>query len=288
MATQLTCTKAWPRVGIQIMGVLNVTPDSFYDGGRYSTLDRALLQAQQMAEEGVDIIDIGGESTRPHAVPVSPEEECRRVIPVITHLQRAVGDIPLSIDSRHPAVIRAALDAGVAYVNDINALQDPQALSLVAEYGVPVCLMHMQGTPQSMQQAPRYENVRQEVYAFLAQRIEACLQAGIQQAKICVDPGFGFGKTAHHNFDLLAHLNFFSALGCPILVGLSRKNMFSEKHTPPEQRLSASLAGAVIAALQGARIIRTHDVGPTKQAIAVATRVLALQQNISSEVIRVC
>lgn len=259
-------SRAHPR----LMGILNVTPDSFYDGGRHHTISQAISHALQMISEGADIIDIGGESTRPGARMVSPQEECDRVIPVIEGLKKATT-IPLSIDSRHTMVMKAALEAGATFVNDVYALQDEGALAVVAKANVPVCLMHMQGNPQTMQQRPHYQNILEEVYSFLANRIEDCEKAGILRENIWIDPGFGFGKTLAHNLTLLGNLSFFNGLGCPLLIGLSRKSMFGEiLNKPADQRLYASLAGTMVAAIQGISIIRTHDVAPTKEILLVA------------------
>jgi dihydropteroate synthase len=265
------------QISTVVMGILNITPDSYYDGGWYVTLENAMQRAAQMIQEGATIIDVGGESTRPGSQALSPSQECDRVIPVIEQLKKTF-QVPLSIDSRHPEVMAAALKAGAEIVNDINALQDVSALTLVAEQQVRVCLMHMQGSPQTMQNQPHYENVLQEVYDFFAYRIELCQKAGILQENIWIDPGFGFGKKLVHNLTLLGNLSYFKTLGVPIVVGLSRKSMFGEiLSLPVEQRLYGSLAGAVIAAMQGAAIIRTHDVAATKEALAV---VKAVQSHI--------
>jgi dihydropteroate synthase len=254
---------------MKVMGILNVTPDSFYDGGRHVTLDKALARALTMVEEGVDIIDVGGESTRPFATPLTESEECERVIPLITRLKQEV-EVPISIDSRHSSVIREALAAGASIVNDISALQDPASLKIIAKAKVPVCIMHMQGQPDTMQQSPHYDDVLFEVTQFLQEKINQCEQAGIQKEHIWIDPGFGFGKTLAHNLTLLGKLDHFKKLGCPILVGLSRKAMFGQiLDLPVEERLYGSLAGAVIALLNGADIIRVHDVRATKHALKV-------------------
>lgn len=253
----------------KLMGILNVTPDSFFDGGFFKTIESAVTHAHQMVKDGADIIDIGGESTRPNAKHVSIAEECDRVIPVIERLKNEIS-IPISIDSRHGTVIKAALQAGVDIVNDVTALHDEQALAVVASYGVPVCLMHMKGTPQTMQVSPAYDDVVREVYCFLEESIERCEKAGILRENIWIDPGFGFGKNLAHNLTLLGKLPYFKTLACPILVGLSRKSMFGEiLNVPAEQRLYGSLAGAALALMQGATIIRTHDVAATKDVLAV-------------------
>ncbi len=253
------------------MGVLNVTPDSFYDGGRFHTFSQALSQARKMIAEGADYIDVGGESTRPGAHPLSTEEECSRVIPIIEAIKKE-SNIPISIDTRRAEVMKAALMAGATYINDVSALQLPGALEVAAEFAVPVCLMHMKGTPQTMQDDPQYDDIFSEITDFFVERIAACEKAGILRENIEIDPGFGFGKTMTHNFQLLGNLSYFKKLGCPIVVGLSRKSMFGKLlNCPVEERLSPSLAGAVIAAQQGAKLIRTHDVKETKVALAVVT-----------------
>lgn len=258
---------------LKIMGILNVTPDSFSDGGRFFSFDDAIAKAMQMIEEGVDIIDIGGESTRPGATPIDPLEECQRVIPVIEYLKKTVS-IPLSIDTRHAVVMEAAIDAGVSMVNDVSALQGQGALEIVAAAKVPVCLMHMKGEPTSMQLQPHYENILDEIYHFFQKRIDACVNAGISKKDIWIDPGFGFGKTLAHNLTLLGNLSFFKSLGCPILVGLSRKSLFGQIiHATVDNRMIASIAGATLAAIQGACVIRTHDVAQTKEAILVVNEV---------------
>jgi dihydropteroate synthase len=252
----------------RIMGIVNVTPDSFSDGGFYFKPDAAIAHAEQLLEEGADILDIGGESTRPGAAPVDIQEELDRVIPVIEGLQGAPA--LLSIDTRKPEVMRAALTRGAAMVNDIDALQNPQTLEIVAASGAAVCLMHKKGTPQTMQQAPRYENVVNEVKEFLRQRVDAAVAAGIDKSRIAVDPGFGFGKTLEHNLALLAHLREFHALGVPVLAGLSRKSMLGAlTGQGPENRVNASVAAALIAVMNGANILRVHDAGATRDALKI-------------------
>lgn len=254
----------------RLMGVLNVTPDSFYDGGRHHTIDKAVSHARQMIAEGADMIDIGGESTRPGAKAISPEEECSRVIPVIEKLKKETV-LPISIDSRHSLVIEAALNAGATFVNDVYALQEEGALAAVAKANVPVCLMHMQGNPETMQHRPQYQSVLQEVHHFLIKRISACEKAGISRENIWIDPGFGFGKTLDHNLTLLSNLSFFKTLGCPILIGLSRKTMFGEMlNKPADERLHGTLAATMVAVMQGVSIVRTHDVAATKDLLTVA------------------
>ncbi len=249
------------------MGILNVTPDSFSDGGFFMSRERAVAHARQMVEDGADIIDVGGESTRPGAQPVSVQEELDRVVPVIEAV-RATLAVPISIDSSKPEVMRAAVAAGAGFINDVRALRADGALAAAAELGVPVCLMHMQGEPRGMQADPCYDDVVAEVRTFLAERLAACRAAGIEPARLVIDPGFGFGKTLAHNLQLLRGLAGLGALGAPILAGLSRKSMIGlALGLPVEQRLFASLALAVIAVANGARIVRTHDVRATREAI---------------------
>lgn len=231
------------------------------------TRDNAVTRARQMAEEGADIIDVGGESTRPSAHPVSVQEELDRVLPVIEVLRDGLT-VPISIDSSKPDVMRAAVAAGAGFINDVRALREDGALAAAAELQVPVCLMHMQGEPRSMQTDPQYTDVVADVRVFLAERMAACLAVGIDPARLVIDPGFGFGKSLAHNVQLLRALSVFRTLGAPILVGLSRKSMIGAAlGLPVEQRLSASLALAVTAVANGARIVRTHDVRATRDAI---------------------
>ncbi len=252
---------------VAIMGILNVTPDSFSDGGVFFDLDRAVAHALAMVEQGADIIDIGGESTRPGAEPVSVEKELERVIPVVRALHAALP-VPISIDTCKPEVMRAAASAGAGMINDVMALRAPGAIEAARDSGLPVCLMHMQGVPRSMQQDPRYQDVVIEVTDFLERRIEACLKAGIGLERIVADPGFGFGKNLGHNLELLRRLGEFSVLRVPVLVGLSRKSLIGAAlDLPIEQRLHASVALALWAVQNGARIVRVHDVGPTRDAI---------------------
>lgn len=258
---------------IKIMGVLNVTPDSFFDGGQYFSIQAAIEKALQMIEDGADFIDVGGESTRPFSEAVSPSEEAKRVLPIIEYLSKNTN-IPISIDTRHPEVMQIAIDAGALIVNDIYALQAPGALEVLARKKITVCLMHMQGQPKTMQVAPHYENVIKEVFDFLAERIIVCEKAGIPKNHIWIDPGFGFGKTLEHNLTLLGQLSVFKKLGCDILVGLSRKSMFKMLlDLPVEERLFPSLAAAILAVQQGAKIIRTHDVKPTWECLKVVEAV---------------
>lgn len=262
----------WHR---QVMGILNVTPDSFSDGGRYLLKNQAIEQARAMVAQGASIIDIGGESTRPGANTVSVEEEIERVVPVIEALVKET-DVCLSIDSRKTPVIRAALDAGATMVNDVYALRDEGAIDVVARAGVPVCLMHMKGMPQTMQDNPQYENVVNDIKTFLEERIQACVDGGIARDKILIDPGFGFGKTVEHNLALIRDMQDFLALECPIVMGVSRKSTLGALlgNAPVEQRLHASVAAATLAWHNGAHIMRVHDVQPTVEALAVVQAVL--------------
>lgn len=271
---RLDCNGKWldlshPRV----MGVLNVTPDSFSDGGVFFSADAAVERALAMQDEGAAIIDIGGESTRPGAEPVPTAEEIRRVVPVIEALQPHLR-IPVSIDTQKPDVMRAAVAAGAGLINDINALRAPGALQAAAECRVPVCLMHMQGEPRSMQDKPHYEDTVGEVRTFLQARAAACLEAGIEVGQIVLDPGFGFGKTVQHNLQLLAQLDSLARLGMPLLVGLSRKSMIGKLlGLEVGERLPASIALAVLAVERGAALVRTHDVAATWQALQMQVAV---------------
>ncbi|MFN3566826.1 MAG: dihydropteroate synthase [Burkholderiaceae bacterium] len=251
-----------------VMGIVNVTPDSFSDGGRYFDFERALAHAERLIAEGADLIDIGGESTRPGAAEVAVGEELARVIPLV----RALRDcrVPISVDTSKPEVMRAALAEGAAVINDVRALRADGAIEAVAASDCGVVLMHMQGTPQTMQIDPRYEDVVAEVAAFLRARCDAAVAAGIARERIAIDPGFGFGKTADHNYELLARLREFDALRLPVLVGISRKGML--KHATGrgiDERMVASVAAALIAVERGARIVRVHDVAATRDALAV-------------------
>lgn len=250
-----------------VMGILNITPDSFSDGGIFLSPDKAIAQALRMTEEGADIIDIGGESTRPGARPVSAQEEIDRVLPVVESLHKQVS-LPISIDTSKPEVMRAAVKAGAGFINDVRALREAGAMEAAAQLGVPVCLMHMQGEPRTMQDDPRYADIVGEVRDFLKQRLDACLNTGIPAQRLVVDPGFGFGKTLEHNIELLRGLRALQDLGVPVLVGLSRKSMIGKAlGLPVEQRQHASVALALMAVQQGARIVRVHDVGPTVEAL---------------------
>ncbi len=257
----------------QVMGVLNVTPDSFSDGGDFFSVDAALERALAMQAEGAAIIDVGGESTRPGAEPVPADEEIRRVVPVIEALHAHLS-IPLSIDTQKADVMRAAVAAGAGLINDVNALRAPGALATAAASGVPVCLMHMQGEPRSMQQQPHYQDVVTEVRDFLRDRVAACEAAGIARERMLLDPGFGFGKRVEHNLRLLAELDQLAALGLPLLVGLSRKSMIGKLlHLEVGERLPASLALALLAVERGAVLVRAHDVAATWQTLQVVAAV---------------
>jgi dihydropteroate synthase len=251
------------------MGVLNITPNSFSDGGRHASVRGALEHAREMAAAGAAIIDVGGESTRPGAEPVPVQQELDRVLPVIESLRREL-DVLISIDTMKPAVMTAAIAAGAGLVNDVLALQSPGALEAVAATGAAACLMHMQGTPQTMQHDPHYDDVVKEVGEFLLQRAHSCRQAGIDSDRIALDPGFGFGKTLQHNLQLLRGLDQLNS-HYPLLVGLSRKSMLGKLlGRPVEQRLAGSLALATLAVARGARIVRCHDVAETLDAVRVA------------------
>lgn len=251
------------------MGVLNVTPDSFSDGGRYADVPRAIEHALRMVEEGAAIIDVGGESTRPGASPVSVQQELDRVLPIIEKL-RAAGPV-ISVDTSKPEVMRAAVAAGAGLINDVRALQSPGALESAAASGAAICVMHMQGDPGTMQQAPAYGDVVTEIKAFLHERVQACELHGIHRDRIVVDPGFGFGKTLAHNRALLSRLDEIAAIGLPVLAGLSRKSMIGAlTGRAVGDRLHGSVAAATIAVLRGARIIRAHEVAATVDAVRVA------------------
>lgn len=256
------------------MGILNITPDSFSDGGRFIGKDAALSRARQMLEEGAAIIDIGGESTRPGARPVSVQEELDRVIPVIETLSAELP-VPLSIDTSKPAVMREAVKAGAGLINDVMALRVEGALATAAELQVPVCLMHMQGKPRTMQQSPDYLNVVEEVRDFLRQRVEACLAAGMSLEHILIDPGFGFGKRLEHNLALLKNLKRLGDLEIPLLVGLSRKSMIGTLlgDVFVNERLFGGIAAAVMAVYEGASIVRTHDIRATVDALKITMAV---------------
>jgi dihydropteroate synthase len=250
-----------------VMGIVNVTPDSFYDGGHHSQRDAALVHAHQLIQEGADLLDIGGESTRPGAQSISMQEELDRIMPVIEGLHGA--PVPLSVDTYKPEVMRSALAAGVSMINDINALQQPDALTAVAASDAAVCLMHKQGPPQTIQQ-PNYQDVVAEVLQFLRSRISSVQKGGIARERIMIDPGFGFDKTLAHNLALLRHLDEFSVLGVPLLAGLSRKSMLGTiTGQDVEHRVHASVAAALLAVMRGACIVRVHDVRATVDALKI-------------------
>ncbi len=257
----------------KVMAILNVTPDSFSDGGRYNSKESALAQARKMVSEGAQIIDVGGESTRPGAQPVSLAQEIARVVPVVEAL-RAAFDVTISVDTSKAEVMRAAVSAGASLVNDVRALREPGALEVVAELGVDVCLMHMQGEPRTMQRRPVYKDVVDDVYRFLSERVESCLSAGIRRESIMIDPGFGFGKSLAHNLVLLRELERFKVMGLPLLVGVSRKSMFGDiLNRPTAERMVGSVVAATIAAWQGADVLRVHDVAETVDALKVCCAV---------------
>jgi len=260
----------------RLMGIVNVTPDSFSDGGEHATIEAAVAHGLKLAEEGADLLDVGGESTRPGADEVPLSEELRRVVPVIERLAKETS-LPISIDTSKPDVMRAAVAAGAGMVNDVYALRREGALDAVANLGVPVVLMHMLGEPRSMQDAPRYDDVVADVHRFLAERIFAAEMAGIPKTRIVVDVGFGFGKTAAHNLALLAQLQRFTELGVPVLAGLSRKKTIGDLtgRNDPHARVHGSVAAHLIAAQRGARLLRVHDVAATVDALKVLAAVEA-------------
>jgi len=256
-----------------VMGIVNVTPDSFSDGGQFSQTHLAVEHGLSLLAQGADILDIGGESTRPNATPVSLDEELSRVIPVIEALVKQV-DVPISIDTYKPAVMQAAIAAGASIVNDVRALQETGALEVVAASNVGVCLMHMQGTPQTMQLNPNYQNVVNDVCAFLNERLNTCVTAGIAKERISLDPGFGFGKTREHNIKMIQQLDAFVKLGRPLLVGLSRKSVLGQvTGNDVDARVYASVSAAVISAMKGAKILRVHDVKATVEALKVVAAI---------------
>jgi len=261
-----------------VMGILNITPDSFSDGGRYTRRDAALTHAEQMLAAGATLIDIGGESTRPGAALVSVQEEIDRVVPMVEAI-KARFDTVVSIDTSTPEVISGSAAVGAGLINDIRALCRPGAMQAAVDSGLAVCLMHMQGDPQTMQQAPHYDSVLVQVNSFLEQRVQACLQAGIERNKLVLDPGFGFGKSLQHNLELFAAMPQLQPLDLPILVGVSRKSMIGQAlDRPVDQRLPGGLALAVLAVTKGARIIRVHDVAETVDAVRMAEAVMAAEQ----------
>ena len=253
----------------QVMGIINVTPDSFSDGGQFNSVNRALTQVEKMISAGVTIVDIGGESTRPGAPEVLLEEELSRVIPVIKAVRERF-DVWISIDTSKAVVMEQAIEAGADIINDVRALQEPGALAVAAKAGVPICLMHMQGQPRTMQANPQYNDLLNDVADFLAERIAACEAVGITKAQLILDPGFGFGKTLEHNYHLLAHLEKLHQFGLPLLAGMSRKSMiFKPLDKVPAECLAGSLACATLAALKGAQIIRVHDAEETLEALKI-------------------
>jgi len=255
------------------MGVMNITPDSFSDGGKLNSIDAALYQAEKLLEEGADILDIGGESTRPGAQPVSVSEELDRVIPVIESIKRKL-DIKLSVDTLKSKVMSEAAKAGVDLLNDVSALSDPDSIDVVKETGLPICLMHMQGEPRTMQSNPQYDNVIDDVTTFLKCVVKCCEKAGISKEKLLIDPGIGFGKTLDHNLSLLSALPEMAKLGFPVLVGVSRKSLIGDVlNRPVDERMPASIALAAQAALNGASIVRVHDVRETYDAVRMVEAV---------------
>jgi dihydropteroate synthase len=259
-----------PLTRTLLMGVINVTPDSFSDGGEALEARAAVARGLALLEDGADILDVGGESTRPGAAPVAAGEEIARVVPVVREL--AAAGAPVSIDTRRAVVMEAAIASGARIVNDVTALTgDARSLSVVAETGVAVILMHMQGEPATMQLAPHYEDAATEVYDWLVERVAACEAAGIRRQRVAVDPGIGFGKTVEHNLDILAGLDKYEQLGCALVLGVSRKSFIGRlsRNEPPKQRLPGSLAAGLAAVTRGAHILRVHDVGETRQALAI-------------------
>jgi dihydropteroate synthase len=262
----------------QVMGILNVTPDSFSDGGHFFAQDLALKQAKQMVADGAAIIDVGGESTRPGAAVVPAEQEIARVVPVIEAIQSELT-IPISIDTSKPEVMRAAVAAGAGLINDVQALRVDGALTAAVELLVPVCLMHAQGSPQTMQNDPQYDHVVDEVITFLLERVAACESAGIDKNQLILDPGFGFGKRAQHNLRLMKYLSRLVALDLPILIGVSRKSIIGKLlNVSVEERLAGSLALASLAVWQGAKIVRTHDVRETVQVVNLCNHVMQVEE----------
>lgn len=262
----------------QVMGIVNMTPDSFSDGGNYNNLDDAMRRVDSMIQAGASFIDVGGESTRPRAAEVSVEEELDRVIPLVEKIARYF-DVWISVDTSKPQVITESAKAGAHLINDIRALTEPGAIEAAAKTQLPVCIMHMQGDPKTMQNAPHYQqDIYQEVDQFFTQHINRCINAGIERQKIILDPGFGFGKTLQHNYRLLAKLKNFHHFGLPLLVGMSRKSMIGQVlNVPPQERMIGSVSCAVIAAMQGAQIIRVHDVKETFDALRIVQATLAEQ-----------
>ena len=252
-----------------LMGILNITPDSFSDGGKYLTLSEALKRAHEMIEEGADIIDIGGESTRPGSEPVSADEELKRIAPIIEALKKD-SNIAISVDTYKPEVMREVIDMDVAMINDVFALTQPGAIDIIKKSNVGICLMHMQGTPKTMQVNPTYQNVVREVQSFLKVRADLLINEGIDKSHIILDPGFGFGKTFEHNIEILQGLESFQSLKLPLLVGLSRKSFIRKiLNGEYDDHLSGSISAAIFSVLKGAKILRVHDVKETKSALKV-------------------
>ena len=263
----------------QVMGILNVTPDSFSDGGTHNSLNDAVNHAAKLIADGASIIDIGGESTRPGASDVSIDEELQRVVPVVEAIRQRF-DVWISVDTSKAQVMAESANVVASIINDIRSLQEPGALEAAAKTGLPVCIMHMQGDPKTMQQSPHYENVMIDVDHFLRENIQRCVDAGIEKNQIILDPGFGFGKNLAHNYQLLAHLSELHHFGLPILAGMSRKSMVGQLlNVPPQERVAGSVACAVIAAMQGAQIIRVHDVKETVDAMKVVQATLSAKEN---------
>ncbi|MBI2915520.1 MAG: dihydropteroate synthase [Elusimicrobia bacterium] len=265
---------------MQIMGILNLTPDSFYDGGRYGSVESACRRAEEMVQEGADILDLGGESTRPGSQPVSAEEELSRVLPVVKKISKRYPRVPISVDTQKSEVARQSLQEGASIINDISALRsDPGMADVLRQYRAQVLLMHMRGSPRTMQQSPRYKNVVREVKSFLSQRVRWAVEQGISESRIWIDPGIGFGKTLRHNLGILRDLKSFLSLKLPLVVGCSRKSfiggILGEKKfpLPAEERLEGSLAAACWSYWQGVSILRVHDVGSTKKMIQVLSAV---------------
>lgn len=252
---------------VKVMGVLNCTPDSFYDGGRYASCDAAIKQAERLLAEGVDIIDLGAESTRPNAQSISPEEEIKRLTPIVKELLAL--NCPLSIDTRHAPTMQVMLDLGVDMINDINALEDDGALNILSQFNAGICLMHMRGTPQTMQKHKNYQDVVEEVAQYLEKRVHICAQNGIERSRLCLDIGFGFAKTPEQNMRLIAHLPRFASIGLPLLIGVSRKSTIGHylNNRAVEGRLHGTVALSLLSVINGAKIVRVHDVGAFKDAL---------------------
>jgi len=274
MLKKLKCANKYLDLRLnQVMGILNVTPDSFSDGGSFNTIDKALSHAQLMAKQGASVIDVGGESTRPGSQAVSLQQELDRVIPVIEKINQNL-DVIISIDTSKAEVMQEAYHAGAGLINDVTALQGENSLAIAAKLNLPICLMHMQGLPRSMQSAPVYKNVVSDIVQFFSNRIEACIKSGINKDQIIIDPGFGFGKTVEHNLLLLKNLSVFKKIDLPILIGLSRKSLLQHiTQCPVDERLAGSISLAVIAALNGGTIFRVHDVKETVEALKVVAAV---------------